>query len=393
MSLLDHDAQDLSSSINSSTRDVHTRLNRKILQLLPLALPPCTKDARLYANGMSNILPIYEAIECSLESVQNTPRNDRSQITDAVGTLYIPSLRRGLRLRRDISSITASDRDQDKSESRDSSLLNHGKESLGEGSRDHGASVARLEMESSSIYNYSSSDPSKPCDNLTNLLARIKSTTHKKPYLLLAYTHTFYLAIFSGGRHIRAELRNAAIEESGFFNVGICASDDTAFLGTDTDAVDEALTFWTFDSGTNDGETIKADFKRRFHAAAALLSADQKKEVIAEARWIMENLEGLVQGIATSAKRSQAMIASLPLDVSNPIRKSTDGPGDGLIVPSIPEARSDALYWRPMIFKHLLPMGLAELLLAMVAGIWGICHAVSGQTRHAQLRSAAFKTK
>lgn len=59
------------------------------------------------------------------------------------------------------------------------------------------------------------------------------------------YTWLLYLALFSGGRYIRATLRQ---DRPGF------STDSRGEKGTD---MDDYLSFWTFD-GHEDGEDIKA---------------------------------------------------------------------------------------------------------------------------------------
>lgn len=86
------------------------------------------------------------------------------------------------------------------------------------------------------------------------------------------------MAVFSGGRWIRAQL--------------LAAGSD--FWGTDnTLLADVGLSFFHFD-GNEDGEDIKASFKSRLWAADSILTLEEREDVTQEAKTIFQLCEALV---------------------------------------------------------------------------------------------------
>lgn len=245
----------LATKINKSTHDVHTRLNHRIISLLILGLPPHATTATAYAHGMSAIFPIYESIEAGLRTISQKLDNS---LRDAIATLHIPQLCRASRLANDIQTILDFHHDPLASERRSSGECNPGLHD--------GVSFKHL----------------------SQIATRINTLPNAAPHLLLAYTHVFYLAIFSGGRYIRSRLRDVGIKSAGFFPPS----------SPSAGSVDNFLTFWTFDPATRDGEDVRTEFKRRFGVAEALLSETQKEEVVFEAQWAITRLEELVGEIA-----------------------------------------------------------------------------------------------
>jgi len=104
------------------------------------------------------------------------------------------------------------------------------------------------------------------------------------PHLLLTYTWIFYMALFSGGRYVHGRLGQAGLAFWG------------AVGGEKTDA-DRFFNFWTFEGG-EDGEDIKAEFKRRFNEVDECLMEEEREDVVAEAVFIMQSMVGIVHEIA-----------------------------------------------------------------------------------------------
>lgn len=314
----------LAFDINESIREIHASLNRTILALLPLALPPYSEHANVYANGMSCILPIYEAIESSLCHVRAaSQRKNNQRCTEAIATLLIAELSRGSRLKQDLTTILT----------------------LEQARGCETAKVANRWDDALPIHS-STQHP-----HLFALTSRIEDSAKASPHLLLAYTHVFYLAIFSGGRHIRARLRDVAKSHSNFFP----ASHSTGHRGAGSP--DDLLTFWTFDPCTNDGEELKATFKRRFSDAEICLTPKEKDEVVSEARWAMRTLGGLIGDIARS----------LGQDPNLPVSRLGTPVSIDLIAP--PAIAQEMGRLNP---KALFHTGLPELILAIAAGLWGV---------------------
>lgn len=49
-------------------------------------------------------------------------------------------------------------------------------------------------------------------DVVEGIMLRMESEVREKPHLLIAYAFTLYLAVLSGGRHIRSELCKAGVD-------------------------------------------------------------------------------------------------------------------------------------------------------------------------------------
>ena len=80
------------------------------------------------------------------------------------------------------------------------------------------------------------------------------------------------MALFSGGRHLRSQLR-----ASGIFADG-----------------DGGLSFWGFD-GEQDGEDLRTEYKARVAGVEALLSPEERDEVVGEGVLIMGFLVEVVR--------------------------------------------------------------------------------------------------
>lgn len=348
----------LSQRINHTTHQHHTRLNQLILSLLPLGLPPQASTPKKYLQGIAHILPIYEAFEhafrglfaaggrevghCEvvdgqgekeagrrkevhIEKSHKTVKEDgaedeeqslhdrrhRDAVREAMRSLHMPALERTERLRQDISPLHWPSPGRPPDMSKPESLP----------SPSH----------CSPNFNQINKDPTPYLTAFTNHIA---SSVLKKPHLLLAYTWLFYMALFSGGRHIRFALRNAGVH---FWNS----------LSNEERKVDEYLAFWTFD-GPSDGVYLKGNFKRRFTEAEAVLTEAEKEEVVAESVYIMQTLIVVVQEIAAVVGGSSALLAEEE-------RRADEASQD------IPVSQ--------LLLKHILPMGMVELIIGAWRGV------------------------
>ena len=177
----------------------------------------------------------------------------------------------------------------------------------------------------------SSHDTAGP--RLKGLTQHISSSTSRKPHLLLAYTWLLYMALFSGGRYIRARLREAGRE---FWT----STSREKEKGGDIDIDKASLSFWNFD-GEADGEDVKAEFKQRVAEIEGWLTGEEREEVVREAVFIMESLMGVVEEIAETVGRE------------DPCRKAAGRHG-GV------EGEEPSVWW--LCLKHILPMGMFELI-------------------------------
>jgi heme oxygenase len=132
-----------------------------------------------------------------------------------------------------------------------------------------------------------------PGDKVAAFCTHIRKSVHEKPWTLVAYAWCFYMAVFSGGRWIRAGLLRAGDD----FWPARNADDHTGLQ-------ERGLSFWHF-LGPQDGEDIKAEFKIRLEAAEELFTPDERVDVIEEAKSIFTLCAELVDeldGMAGSAR-------------------------------------------------------------------------------------------
>lgn len=152
---------------------------------------------------------------------------------------------------------------------------------------------------------------------LSKFTAHIDEAVRKSPHILVAYAWVLYMALFSGGRHLRAVLRDSGGGPADFWSRDPSpvrpysvfsssssvrrrsVSDPTdpiifqasrplsrsASQSTQSSILDSGLSFFDFE-GYEDGEDIKRVFKRRIAEAEGLLTEGEKEDIIKEARVI-----------------------------------------------------------------------------------------------------------
>ena len=110
------------------------------------------------------------------------------------------------------------------------------------------------------------------------------------------------MAVFSGGRWVRRQLENAGPE---------------FWLGESVDERQEAgreplgFSFLSFD-GHEDGEDLKMHFKARLAEAEALLTAQEREEIVAAAQGLFEDCIALVHLLDREMEQQAASSFSLP---------------------------------------------------------------------------------
>lgn len=259
-----------------------------ITTFLPLALPPYSTDSSTYLTGILHIAPIYLQFEKSWDALLDAPwisdseaeskpseatlkdhlQTRQRQITRMVLLpLGVPGLRRSERLRADIQSLT------NYTDKMVSAAL---------------ASSGRL-------------------PSLKAFTDHIQLSVETNPHVLLAYAWVMYMAIFSGGRYLRASLQDAGKD----FWAGETAdparrqsrpADQAASEETpkkygrrgNPNNVMPGLSFFHF-PGDEDGEDIKLEFKRRYAEVELLLSDAEKDDVVKEAHIIFESMGAIVK--------------------------------------------------------------------------------------------------
>ncbi|RDW88505.1 hypothetical protein BP6252_00537 [Coleophoma cylindrospora] len=178
---------------------------------------------------------------------------------------------------------------------------------------------------------------------LAAFIAHTTRSVEKNPHVLLAYGWVLYMAIFSGGRYIRAALQDAGGPEGGFWAresspIKPCSAtvqsvhtrpqsgpsqSNTSRLSTRTQSHSEdrekqqsesaarnaaSLQFFNF-SGDEDGEDIKRDFKKRMIEADSLLTPGEKEDIITEAQHIFGFMIDMVDELDSVCQTSPAAIA------------------------------------------------------------------------------------
>jgi heme oxygenase len=163
-----------------------------------------------------------------------------------------------------------------------------------------------------------------PSPAVQDFVTHVRAIVADRPHVLVAYAWVFYMALFSGGRWIRAKLVEAGGDfwqqdglPGGCYNLDGAAARQRApatsnevedeedwsqgnegevegFSRDGGKPLDEAGLSFLFFPGGNDGEDIKAEFKARLAAAENLLSVSEREEVVEEAREIFRRCIELV---------------------------------------------------------------------------------------------------
>ncbi|KZM18411.1 uncharacterized protein EKO05_0007697 [Ascochyta rabiei] len=277
----------LPGEINAATRTSHTNLNRLITSRLSLGLPPHTADSTHYATGLLHFAHIYltfESLWADLIHNHTRPTSPADSTIDPcthhpttspllsyllVNPYDSPSLF--------TSTLGAPTPPSPQLASFLATLRPRGLPRSGRLKRDLGY---LLHLQSTDLEVLLAKYPG---DKVASFCAHIRKSVHEKPWTLVAYAWCFYMAIFSGGRWIRAGLLRAG---DAFWPARTEGGDD---MGLE----EFGLSFWHF-SGLHDGEDTKAEFKVRLEAAETLFTADERVDIIEEAKNIFMLCAGIV---------------------------------------------------------------------------------------------------
>jgi heme oxygenase len=150
---------------------------------------------------------------------------------------------------------------------------------------------------------------------LSEFLSHIKRAVGQKPHVLMAYSYIMFMALFAGGRFIRASLESAGDEfwksVPSIAKAPPAQRDSTATVtpehdgradphdqanGVNTSAAHHDSPFCFFHFSTpNDGEDLKLEFKSRLSRAEETLTERERREIVQEAVCIFDNMRLLVQ--------------------------------------------------------------------------------------------------
>ncbi|KAF4981005.1 hypothetical protein FZEAL_3120 [Fusarium zealandicum] len=303
-----HHDRPLAESIAIATRSIHAKLNKLIIARLPLALPPHAADPSSYVAGLLHVTPIYITFEalwrdildstpitnindkksdgCDPETFNSGAGEDAFPASDAhepstcgrmqslLQHLFLPGLLRSDRLKADIANLT-------------------------------GWSDNTVEDQLRFV---------RQTGRLGDFIQHIKRSVEHRPHVLLAYSYILFMALFAGGRFIRATLESAGDDfwdhlpspvkptslpcqpssrptkrASGLCDEEI-PKDDYHCHATHT----MPLRFFHFQT-PEDGEDLKREFKQRLASLEGLLTTREKEDIVKESVCIFENMMLLVQ--------------------------------------------------------------------------------------------------
>lgn len=267
----------LSERINISTRGTHTQLNRLIIARLPLALPPHNPTPSLYISGLYYITPVYITFESRWQKVVDAlhyTSKEGTQICSVLSNLLLSNILRSERLRGDIRKLSGLTEEEVEAQLRETS-----KNGI-----------------------------------ISEFVTHMTRSSDTKPHILLAYIWVFYMALFSGGRYIRATLQDAGVEfwtrsqssvhscfhqepQNNAHYPSSLSSDEQITVESQIPlrrrssrsgnlshkVVNQGLQFFHF-LGEEDGEDIKRELKKRFAESEAFLSPKEKEEIVQEAQ-------------------------------------------------------------------------------------------------------------
>ncbi|PTB69602.1 heme oxygenase-like protein [Trichoderma citrinoviride] len=295
----------LAIDIVAATRSMHTRINKLVTSRVPLALPPHSSDAGAYISGLLHFLPVYITFEKLWLDILSSPpdegvaddtlldaesrdgvlkveesKDGNIEVSERVRTilvaLYMPQLFRSDRLRGDIKAMT-------------------------------GWTDEALDCQIQAV---------KGTGQLSAFLSHIKQAVHAKPHVLIAYSYNLFMALFAGGRYIRASFEKAG---NDFWTTvpepikptmqpcepraGAASFSPLELTGDDglgppshsfqTSPCDGFLQFWHFDS-PEDGEDFKRDYKERLLTWEDSLSAGEREDILQESVIILESIGQIV---------------------------------------------------------------------------------------------------
>jgi heme oxygenase len=324
-------ARPLPEAIAAATRPVHAKLNKLIIARLPFALPPRATDPALYVSGLLHVAPIYITFESLWRNLLDIPATDVVSVSDSthsprllsvLKSLYLPQLMRSDRLRSDIEELTGWS----------SHVVEEQLKLVGQSGR------------------------------LAEFTRHIKRSVEKKPHILVSYAYILFMALFAGGRFIRASLESAGAEfwnqtpsavlpslrpcdpcperrgqinvEKGLSSGSPCHSSHTG-----------PLRFFHF-STSQDGEDLRQEFKKGLAEIETVLTTHEKHDIIQEAICIFDNMALLVSQLDAVCGEAHMNIDSRPQDFPHHPRLATNPLAarlrDSVVVTREREARSSS---------------------------------------------------
>ncbi|ODV97542.1 hypothetical protein PACTADRAFT_47444 [Pachysolen tannophilus NRRL Y-2460] len=235
----------LGNRINLETRANHNKVDKMMTLKFALAI----RDRKIYRQGIQMYYHIFKAIEFSLD--REFARAD-SKWAPLLKEIWKPAIARKDRLFQDLLFYYGED------ESKFSNPI--------------------LQQQ-------------------IDFVSHIKKITDTKPYLLLAYMHVMYLALFAGGRLFRSKLAHA----TGLFpKVPGKTMEEVSLQGTN---------FFRFE--VEDEDALRIAYKRDYELNTRNnLTEAQKLEIIEEAKYIFDKNADCVKEIEShNLKRLRSKVS------------------------------------------------------------------------------------
>jgi len=291
----------LSQCINIATRSVHTKLNKLIIFRMPLALPPQSDDGSNYVSGLLHIAPIYIAFESLWERIahaqpsQSSSPEPESRFSDS----HTCSTCETKASATDVPDLSTLPQVLDASQA--PAVSSRIRNILAELSLPDMRRTLALQDDLMSLTGWSSCTLAKHLNDaaeapvLSSFLHHIRHAVEARPHILLAYGWVLYMALFSGGRFIRASLEAAG---PAFWAPQSDLSHPSS-LSTETEresskrSADGPFQFFRFNT-PNDGEDLKQTFKDRLVELETLLTGQEREEIVQEAQNIFDFMVKMV---------------------------------------------------------------------------------------------------
>lgn len=213
----------LANRINMETRTLHNKIDKLVTLKFALAL----RDYKIYRQGLQAFYHVFAAIE---ESLYAQLEDESSEWTPMLKSVWKPEMARREKGQQDLLFYYDGHKEK---------FIN----------------------------------PIMPAQ--VEFVNHIREVTSAKPYLLFAYLHVMYLALFAGGRVMRLSLGRA----TGLFPRKDGVNHD--------EYVKSGTNFFRFD--VDDESTFRILYKRDYELVTRhALTEEQKQEIIAESKYIFE---------------------------------------------------------------------------------------------------------
>ncbi|EGV62552.1 heme oxygenase [Yamadazyma tenuis] len=219
---LKNDVGALANRINTETRGLHDKIDKQVTLKLAIAY----RDPKIYRQGLQSFYHVFQSIERSIN--RELAKSNDDDMTRLLRSVWKPVMARTENAEKDL--LFYYDNTREKFET-----------------------------------------PIMP--EQIKFSNHIEQATKQKPYLLLAYMHVMYLALFAGGRIMRSSISKA----TGLFpHVPGHSYDEIVKMGTN---------FYTFN--VEDEDFLRIIFKRDYELFTRnTLTEEQKQDIVEEAKYI-----------------------------------------------------------------------------------------------------------